>query len=173
MELHTLDTEFAMAQAHDDAVGGFGGDFQVARKRFAVDDERMVARGGKWFWEIFENPAAIVLDFAGFAVHQFLRADDPAAEGRADSLMAQAHSENWNLAGKALDQRDADASFLRGARARGDDDALGTHGGNFVERDLIVAANIQFLTQLAEILGEVVGERIVVVEEQNHVALIF
>jgi hypothetical protein len=28
MELHTFDPQFAVAQAHDDAIGGFGGDFE-------------------------------------------------------------------------------------------------------------------------------------------------
>jgi hypothetical protein len=37
-----------------------------------------------------------------------------------------------------------------------------------VERDLIVAPHLQFHLQLAEILHEVVGERIVIVYDQNH-----
>src|SRR5271155_5656151 len=40
MKLHAFDAEFAVAQAHDDAVIGFGGNFEVARKGFAFDDER-------------------------------------------------------------------------------------------------------------------------------------
>ena len=42
---------------------------------------------------------------------------------------------------------------------------------NFIERDLVVAANFEFLPHLAEVLRQVVSERIVVVEKQNHFLL--
>ena len=41
-------------------------------KRFAFDDERMVAGGGESLGQILENASAVVFDFAGFTVHQFL-----------------------------------------------------------------------------------------------------
>ena len=173
MELHALEAEFPVAQAHDDAIGGFGGNLQVAWKRFALDDERVVARRCEWLCEVFKNTTAVVLDFAGLAVHQFLRADDASTESRSDGLMAKAHTEDRNVAGEAPDQRNADAGFLRSTRAGRNDDAFGAPGPDFVEGDLIVAANFELLTHLPKILGEVVGKRIVVVEEQNHVALIF
>src|ERR1700678_2437839 len=62
MKLHAFDAKFAMAQAHDDNVVRLGGNFQVARERLALDDERVVARCSEWFREIFENAAAIVFD---------------------------------------------------------------------------------------------------------------
>ena len=47
-------------------------------------------------------------------------------------------------------------------------DALRPQFLDFVERDLIVAAHFELLPHLAEILREVVGKRIVVVEQQKH-----
>ena len=47
MELHALDLHLAVAQAHDDAVGRGGGDFEAVGQAFALDDERVVARGGE------------------------------------------------------------------------------------------------------------------------------
>ena len=41
---------------------------------------------------------------------------------------------------------------------------------DFLEGDLVVAADLELLPHLAEILRQVVGERIVVVEQQNHTA---
>ena len=38
-----------------------------------------------------------------------------------------------------------------------------------VQRDLVVALHLQFHVQLAELLHEVVGERIVIVDDQNHI----
>jgi len=39
MELHALDGKLAMAQAHDGAIGGLGGDFERLRKRFSLDNK--------------------------------------------------------------------------------------------------------------------------------------
>ena len=78
----------------------------VARKRFALDDQRMVARGGEMLRQSLRKIVfAVVMDFAGFAVHHFGRANHLAAECRADGLMAEANAEDWNFSCEALDQR--------------------------------------------------------------------
>src|SRR5580692_8112128 len=87
MELDAFDFVTAMAEAHDDAVGGFCGDGQLARERFAFDDERMVARGCERLWKLAEDILAVVMDFAGLAVEELWSTNDFAAEGRADRLM--------------------------------------------------------------------------------------
>jgi hypothetical protein len=117
VELNALDGEFAVAEAHDDAVLGFGGDVQHARERFALDDEGVVAGGGEGVGEVAEDTLAVMIDRAGFAVEEFGGADDLRTEGRADGLMAQADAENGQLARQPLDQGDGDASQLRGAGA--------------------------------------------------------
>ena len=167
MELNAFDGELAMAEAHDDAVG-FGGDFEAARQRAVFDDERMIARGFEVLREIAKNGFAVVMNFAGLAVHDFFCADDFAAEGVADGLMAEANAENGDFPGEALDDGNAQAGFARGAWAGRNNDALGAHARDFVESDLVVAAHGEFLSELAEVLRQVVGERIVVVEQQNH-----
>ena len=55
MELHAFEFVAAMADAHDDAVIGFGGDGQLAGKGFALDDERMIARGGEGIGQLAEK----------------------------------------------------------------------------------------------------------------------
>ena len=103
MELDAFDFVAAVAEAHDDAVGGFGGDGEVAGEGFAFDDERMVARGEEGIGQIAENIFAVVMDFAGFAVEELGGADDFAAEGRADGLMTEADAEDGEFAGEPLD----------------------------------------------------------------------
>lgn len=174
MELDAFDRKLPVAEAHDDAVGGFGGNFQAARERAAFDDERMVARGFEILREAAKNRLAVVMNFAGFAVHDFFRADDFAAERIADGLMAEANTEDGNFAGEALDDGHAQAGFARRARAGRNNDALRAHARDFVESDFVVAAHGEFLSELAEVLRQVVSERIVVVDEQNHVrALVY
>ena len=52
MELHTFEFVAAVADAHDGAVVGFGGDRQFPREGFALDDERVIARGGEGIGEL-------------------------------------------------------------------------------------------------------------------------
>src|SRR3984885_13264866 len=128
----------------------------------------MIARGGEGLWQTGENAPTVVFDFAGFAVHQFLSANDATTEGGAYGLMAEADAENGNFSGETLDERHTDTSFLGSTGTGRDKNTFGTQGGDFVQRDLVVAANFELLTHLAKILGEVVGERIVVIEEEDH-----
>ena len=63
-----------------------------------------------------------------------------------------------------------DAGLTRRARPRRDDDVARLQGGDLVGRDLVVAidAHVDGCIQLAQTLHQVVGERIVVIDEQDH-----
>ncbi len=62
---------------------------------------------------------------------------------------------------------DDDAGVGRVARTGRNDDPVGGHLGDPFERDLVVAVNDQIRAQLAQVLDEVVGERIVVVDDED------
>ena len=102
MELDAFDFVAAMAEAHDDAVVGFSGDDQLAGERFALDDEGVIPRGCEWLRQIAENIFAVMMDFAGFAVKEFWSANDFAAEGRTDRLMAEADAKDWKFSREPL-----------------------------------------------------------------------
>jgi len=70
------------------------------------------------------------------------------------------------------DQFNADPGFVRRARPRRDDDSLRSHRFYFFHRDLIVASDLDLRSELANVLDEVVGERIVVVENENQGTLL-
>src|SRR6266446_1844643 len=105
-----------------------------------------------------EDGLAVVLDLAGLAMHQVLRADNLSAEGGADCLMSQAHSEQRYFAGEVADQIDTDASLLWSAGAGRNHDPLGTQGSDFTNTYSVVAADLDFGAQLSKVLDEVVGE---------------
>jgi hypothetical protein len=90
------------------------------------------------------------------------------AKGRADRLMSQAHAKNGDLPGEVPDQIDADAGILRSARTRGEYDSLRLHGLDIGDLELVVAANLNLGAEFPEILNQVVGKRIVVVENEDH-----
>jgi hypothetical protein len=76
----------------------------------------------------------------------------------------EADAQERHLAGKALDRVDANAGVVRGAGAGGDDDALRRHVVDVLEADLVVAKDLHLLPQLAEVLVEVVGKAVVVID---------
>ena len=92
MELDAFEFGAAMADAHDDAVAGFGGDGEIARQGFALDDERVVARGGEGVGKFAEDAFGVVMDRTGFAVEEFRRANDFPTECGADGLMAETNT---------------------------------------------------------------------------------
>ena len=141
-----------------------------AGRSFLFHDERVIARGRHGRGQAAEDGLVVVGDGAGLAVHQVRSAHDVAAKSRADGLMSQADAENRNFAGEVPDQIDADAGVLRRARTRRDHDALRLHGLDLGNCDLVVAANLDLRAQFPEVLNQVVGKGIVVVENENHEA---
>src|SRR5580704_4119258 len=128
----------------------------------------MVASGDETLRQVAKDRLAVVQDLAGFAVHQLRRADHSTTECVADGLVTKTDAENRKLSSEAANHVDTNASLLGRARAGGYDNARGRHFGDLVKRDLVVAADFQRFAQLAEELGQVVGEGIVVVDEQDH-----
>ena len=66
------------------------------------------------------------------------------------------------------DQFDADAGFLRSAGSGRNHDALGVHRLDLSDGHFVVAANLNPGAQFAQVLDEVVSERIVVIEDEDH-----
>ena len=170
MELHAIDRIVAMLEAHDDSILGLGGDLQMIRQRFSVDDQRVITGRDERIRQSLEDPLAIVLDERCLAMHQLRSADHISAEGIANRLMSETHAQHRNLAGHMLDDPDRNPGLARRAWSRGNDHAieLGAHRVDFVERDLVVAAHHHIRAELGQELVEIEGERVVVVDEQNH-----
>ena len=91
---------------------------------------------------------------------------DAAAEGFADGLVAEADAEQGNLAGKLLDRRQRHAGLRRCARPRGNHQIIRLQAGDLGQRDGVVAEDLDLLPEFAEILDQVVGEAVVVVDHQ-------
>ena len=92
------------------------------------------------------------------------------AEGVANALMTKANSKDRNLFAESTDDFVGKARFFRRARARRDEDTVRLQRTRLVERDLVVAPNLHGRIQLAEILNQIIRERIVVIDHQDHAA---
>ena len=168
MELDTVDGEGFVLQAHDFAFGGFRGDFQDVGQGFAFDDEGVIARGLEGRGEIFEDASARVENGRGFAVHEAVGPDHVASVDFADALVTETDAEDRNASSESLYNFAADAGFGWGAGSGGDDDSLRRELFDLRYGDLVVAHDMEVRPQLAEILDEVVGEAVVVIEDEDH-----
>src|SRR3954468_10426687 len=153
-----------MAETHDDfravSVTRSRADFEVRGQRLSLDDKRVIARGGERMRHAFEDSAAVVLDAAGLAVHEILRAHYLATEGSPDSLVTETDTEDrrgrQDVLRHLTDKFHANTGFLRRARPRRDQDAFRTHGLYVLDRDLVIAAHFDLRPQLCQILHQVV-----------------
>ncbi len=100
MELHSLDGQLPVSQAHDDAVGGLGGDLEDVGQRVSVHDQGVVPGGLKRVGHVGEDAHPGVEDGRGLAVHELGGGDDTTSVDLADALVAEAHTEDGQLSGQ-------------------------------------------------------------------------
>ena len=168
MELDPPDGKGAVPQAHDLALLGLGGDLQVLREGGALHEERMVAGAREPLGKAPEQIGVSVPDRRGLAVHQPACADHVAPEVLPDRLVAEAYPEDGPAPGEGLDDVERHAGIARGARARRKKDAVGIERQRLLDGDLVVAEDPLLHAQLAEILDQVVGEGIEVIDDEEH-----
>src|SRR4051794_26107555 len=166
MELDAVDRQLAVADGHHVALGAARRDLELLRDRGC--SERVVAAGLEALGQALEEPAAVVLDLTRLAVDEPLRLADLAAEGLDDHLVAEADAERRHARAEPPDELDRDARARRPAGAGGDDEVRGREPLGLVGVDGVVTADDDLRAELAEQVREVVGERVVVVDQQDH-----
>jgi len=173
MELDALHRPLSMAHPHDFALFIAGGDHELRRETGLLDDEGVIAHGFERGRKPLENALAIVRDLRGLSVHEAFGPHDVGAESRPDALMPQTHPQDGDAAGKILDGGHGYARFFGRARPGRDHQVGGLQIFQLFHRDLVVAeyGNLrsrgQLLTHNAQQLHQVVGEGIVVVDDNE------
>jgi hypothetical protein len=128
----------------------------------------MVTRGFEGLRHAFEDRLASVPDFGNFAMHEPACADDISPEDMADALMTEADAQDRNALTKGADHVTTDACFLWRALARGDTDVIRPLFGDLFQGDLIIPVDLHLRAHLAKVLDEVVGEGVVVIDDEEH-----
>src|SRR5215472_4168313 len=128
----------------------------------------MVASGRERTRSTAENGVAIVFHLAYLAVHYPAGPDHFSSEGRSNRLVSQANSQHWPFTGKIPEQIDADPRLLGSTRTGRNHNVRRPQALNFFATDLIVASHFNLFSHFTQILDQVVRERIVVVEDENH-----
>ena len=168
VELHAVDRALDMAKAHDFAVAGMGGGAQARWQGFRLDGERVIARRREGAGQAGEQAGGVMVNRAGLAVHDLLGRDDITAKGLADRLVTEADAEQGQVGGELADDVETDAGTVRITRAGRENNArrlqrqgLGcTHG--------VIADDARRRPQFLEIMHQVEGETVVIVDDQQH-----
>ena len=166
VELHALGRQLAVADGHHRvAVGGRA--LELGRQ-VGVDHQRVVAPGRERRGQALEDRAPVVLDLGRLAVHR-LAAHHPAAEGLGHRLVAQAHAEHRGAAlGEAPDRLGGDARLAPACTVPGETTTrAGPRASSSSTRRGVVAHHLGLGAQLAQVLDEVEGERVVVVDHEG------
>ena len=101
-------------------------------------------------------------------MHRYRRPHHLAAEGVADRLMAEADAENRDFGGNRRDQIETDAGLLgrAGAGRKHDGVRIGVDDGG--AGDLVIAVDANLRPQFTEIVHQVEGEAVVIVDQNDH-----
>lgn len=81
--------------------------------------------------------------------------------------MAEADAQDWNFSCEVANRIATDTSFLRVARPWRDAEQMGLKRCDFFERGFIIFNNANCGAELSKILNEVIGERIVIIDEEK------
>src|SRR5664280_2596021 len=168
MKLHAVHRQARMRETHHQAIVGFGVNGQFARHASALDHQRMIARRLERPVDAAQHAGAGVLDLEHLAVRR-RRAHYLAAERLADRLMPEADTEDRNVRCGLGNQIEADAGFVRGAGAGREHDGFRFGGDHIGGRNLVVAMHDNVRPQPAQVMEQVEGEAVVVVDQNDHV----
>src|ERR1035438_9965690 len=129
----------------------------------------MVAGGGEGIGHALEQILAVMLNERGLAVHHAVVDDDVAAEDVADPLVPKADAKQRDSRTKGADDLVRQPRFARRARSRGNQDALGGQRADLLNGNAVVAVDLQLHLHLPQVLHQVVGEGVVVINDQHHI----
>ena len=168
MELHADSRLVPMDDGHDLAVLARGRYPKDIRETVRSDHERVVARHVEWRRHAGEYAGAVVGHARDFPVHGAAGAHDAGAVRGADALVTEADAEDRDRGAKAADDIGRDPGLGGRAGAGRQDDVRGGRRRDLIERDRVVPADDGVMAQLAHVPREVVHERIIVVDEEDH-----
>jgi len=155
-----------MAHRHDLALGGVGAHFQFWRQALGGCDQRVVTSHLARLRQAREQRARVVAYEGRLAVHETPGAHHVAAEYLDDRLVAEAHAEHRDPPGEGTDHLHGDSGIVRRARPGGDAQVRGRKRQRLLGCQRVVAVDAHLGPEHQERLHQVVGEGVVVVDEQ-------
>ena len=160
-----------MAQAHDGAVFKPCSDLKAIGQTGALHDQRMIAGGKEGRRQTPKYAFAFVVHGAHFAVHDILGADDVAAKSLPDGLVAEANAQKRDVCSSSCKgQGQANARLRRIARTGRQHDRRGPQLHDCLHIKRVIAPYHHICAKLAQIMHEIVGKTVIVVDQKQHLA---
>src|SRR5205823_2208792 len=128
----------------------------------------MITGGFERLCNVFKNACTMVRNRRCFPVHQLRGTHNFAAENFANALVTEANAEQRNVRSEFTNDMATDSSGARPTRAGRNANAFRNQLSNVSWTDLIVAFHQNFGAELTENLREIVGERIVIIDQEQH-----
>ena len=167
VKLHAFDRELAVTRAHDLALARARRHLEHVRHGLGTRDERVIATRREGPRQPGEDAGTLVLDQRDLAMHQPTRTHDLAAPHLDHRLVAEAHAEHRHPSGERLDHPHRHACLARRARTGRDAQMRRRERRRRLDRDRVVAMHQHLRAQHHERLHEVVGEAVVVVDQEQ------
>lgn len=168
MKLNAVQRSLSMREPHNDVVFGPRRYLKAFRQGLR-NHERVIPDRLETLWNAFEETLAVVMDRAHAAVKRFGCVGDLTAEGRCHSLKAQAYAEHRHVCFEKNLATDAEVARVVGMSGTGrEDDPVRREFEQVRPCQLIVADNDRCNAgNTPDELIEVVGERVVVIDDQG------
>lgn len=169
MKLHTLDRHRPMTHCHYQSVRRFSRYLEAIGQRSAFDDKRMITSRRKGPFDAVKDRLTVVTDFDRFSMDGLGGPDNLPAEMLPDRLMAETHAEDRHSSRKTVDRRKRHTGIVGRPGAGRDKYPLWTQFFfDRIDLHFIVANHFHLGPKLAKILDEVIGKRIVIVDDEQH-----
>src|SRR5580692_5555155 len=167
MKLNPLDGERGVPDAHDlsmRAAPSGRRDDELSRQTLRVDRQRVISTPANGARDPSKDAGAVVLDVRHFSVRDLRRRANAGAKDMGDRLVAQADAEDGNGGAEVPNDLEADPRLGGPPRARRKDEAFGALRRQSLDGRLVVLDDTRKVTELAEVLNEVVRKRVVVID---------
>src|SRR3954452_20281652 len=127
----------------------------------------MIARRVEIIVETTKNTATFLPDAAQLAMDWFRRANDAGAISLPNRLMAKANAEDRHLPAGLAHKLKANTSLVGRAWSGRENDAGSIRQG-FRRRDPVVPLDDHLRAQFSQIMEEIEGETVVIVDQEQH-----
>src|SRR5262249_21701005 len=168
VELHTMHRKAGMDQPHDQAVVRLGIHRKFVRHARALNHERMIARCLQRSVNAAKHAGTLVADLGDLSMLRGC-AHHLAAKSLPDGLVAKAYAQDWYGRRGLLDKVETYTGFIGGSWPRRKHDNIGLQGHHAGHRNLVVSMHDNISPEPSQIVDEVKGEAVVIIDQDDHV----
>jgi len=147
---------------------GPGCDLQLLRKIQRIGHEGMVPGHQEGVRKAPKETLSTVMNGSRLPVHDSRGPYRPPSEGLSDGLVAQTNAQERNGGAQRPDELHADSGLRGSAGSRRNNDSLRRQAPDLFHRGFVIPEDMGIGPKLPQELHKVPGERIVIVQYENH-----